>query len=69
MKEKFIFPLGFLCKLLGVIEPANQILQKRDVGYRQAMPVIQAMKDKINAMRNDASFTQFLNEAEKYWTT
>ena len=65
MKKKFIFLLGFLFKLLGVIEPANQILQKREVGYRQAMPVIQAVKTNINAMRNDASFTLFLNEAEE----
>lgn len=64
MKKKFIFLLGFLFKLLGVIEPANQILQKREVGYRQAMPVIQAVKVNINAMRNDATFTQFLSEAE-----
>lgn len=65
MKKKFIFLLGFLCKLLGVIEPANQILQKRDVGYSKAMPIIEAVKENINAMRTDESFAQFLDATEE----
>lgn len=55
-KKKFMFLLGFLCKLLGIMEPANQILQRRYVGYRQA--IIQAVKENV---KTDESFDDLLN--------
>lgn len=35
--------LHFLNDLLSTIEPANQILQKRDIGFRNAIPIIEAV--------------------------
>lgn len=65
VNRKFIFLLKFLCKLMGIIEPANQILQQRDTGYRKAMPIIQAVKENIQALRNDSSFKQIMETAQK----
>lgn len=54
MKSKnFIFMMHFLNRLLSTIEPANQILQKRDIGFRDAMPVIDAVFNSVNSERNE----------------
>ena len=45
--------------------PANQILRSRDIGYRQAMPIIQKVKANVNAMRNDKQFGSFFQAAEE----
>lgn len=47
MQKNFIFMLDVLHELLNAIEPANQILQKRDVGFRLAMPVIEAALESV----------------------
>lgn len=39
MEKNFVFMLHVLHVLLNVIEPANEILQERDVGFRRAKPV------------------------------
>lgn len=65
VKLKFIFLLEFLCHLLGIIEPANQILQQRDTGYRRAMPIIQAVRENILAMRTDVAFNEFMKMTQE----
>lgn len=47
VKLKFIFLMELLSKLFAILEPANEILQRRDIGYRQAAPVIQSVKTSI----------------------
>lgn len=69
MSRKFIFLLEFLSKLLGIIEPANQVLQKRDTGYRKAMPIIQAVKKNIQAMRNDSTFLEVVKDTQQSLTS
>lgn len=64
-KRKFIFMLHFLNGLLGALEPATKILQKRDVGFRHAMPVIQAVFESVQRFRSDESFKSFLKETEE----
>lgn len=59
MKEKFIFMLYALHDLLDVIEPANQILQKRDVGFRLSMPVIDAVLESVQSLRTDEAYNSF----------
>lgn len=51
--KKFIFLLCFMCELLGVIEPANRLLQSREVGFRKAMPIIDAVMEKLVGLRTD----------------
>lgn len=65
VNRKFIFLMEFLSNLFGIMEPANQILQRRDIGYRQAMPVIQSVKISIQQMRHDSTFNDIMNEANK----
>lgn len=64
MDKKFVFMLQFLNELLCLIEPANQILQKRQVGFRQAMPVIETVLESVLLLRTDESFARFLLSAE-----
>lgn len=61
---KFIFLLHFLYELLNVLEPANKILQRRDIGYRLAMPVIEAVSSSVQSMRTYESFDRFLKSTQ-----
>lgn len=67
-KISFIFMLHSMNGLLGALEPANKILQTRDVGFRHAMPVIQAVFENVQRLRSDESFKNFSNETEKILT-
>lgn len=58
--QKFMFMMHFLNRLLSTIEPANQILQKRDIGFREAMPVIDAVFNSVKNFRTDESFDNFI---------
>lgn len=64
-KRKFIFMLQFLCEFLALIEPANQILQKREIGFRIAMPIIETVFEKIRLLRSDNSFNKFLKATDE----
>ena len=40
-------------KWFDLIEPDKQILQKRDVGFRMAMPIIDAALESVQRLRSD----------------
>lgn len=61
---KFIFLLHFLHELLNILEPANKILQRRDIGFRLAMPVIEAVLNSVQSLRTDESFDRFLKSTQ-----
>lgn len=63
-RSSFIFMLHFLNALLNKLEPANKILQKREIGFRQAMPVIDAVFDNVERFRSDDSFNRFVESTE-----
>lgn len=65
VNRKFVFLLEILCKLFGIMEPANQILQQRDTGYRNAMPIMEAVKSNVHALRNDSSFNEIMSTAQQ----
>lgn len=65
IKRNFVFMLHFLNALLNTIEPANQILQKRNVGFRIAVPVIEAVIENIKKFRSDESFDDFIEKIEQ----
>lgn len=69
MDKKFIFVLQFLCELLNAMEPANRILQSRDIGFRQAMPVIEAANENVKLLRNKESYQKFLQTTGKIMST
>lgn len=57
-KSEFVFMLIFVTELLGLIEPADKILQNRQMGYREAQPVIQATIGKIRELRSKGKFEE-----------
>lgn len=57
--------LHFMDVLLSTIEPANQFLQKRNVGFRHAMPVIEAVIKSVENFRADESFERFIQNTEE----
>lgn len=63
-QRNFIFMLHFLNGLLSTLDPANKILQKRDIGCRQAMPVIEAVFDSVQRFRSDESYDRFIESTE-----
>ena len=64
-EEKFLFMLKFLCQLLDLIEPANKILQSREVGFSQAKPIVEAVHESILTLRTDDSFKRFFQLVKK----
>lgn len=56
--------LHFLYELLNVLEPANKVLQRRDIGFRLAMPVIEAVSSSVQSLRTDESFDRFLKSTQ-----
>lgn len=47
------------------MDPANQILQKRDVGLRQAVPIIEAVKTGVQELRSDENFQRFVDKTDE----
>lgn len=62
-KLQFVFMLNCMRDLLAAIEPANQILQKQDVGYRIAMPVITATVERLEEFRTEEKFQEYYSAA------
>lgn len=56
----FVFMLFTLNEFLSTLEPANQILQRPDVGFWQAMPVIEAVFESVELLRSDETFDRFV---------
>lgn len=68
-QTKFVFILVFMDALLTDLTPADAILQKREISYRRAMPVIEATKTSIANYRNSETFDKFMEETEKLMPT
>lgn len=65
-KKEFIFHLLFVNEVLSVISPADTIFQKREIGYKRAMPVIEAVKSSIAEYRSDEKFFEFVKKTEDF---
>lgn len=50
---------------LSTLKPADTMLQKREIGYRRAMPVLDAVKSTITEYRSDEKFEKFVEKAQK----
>lgn len=68
-RRNFIFMLHFFNGLLSTLDPANQILQKRDIGFSQAMPVIEAVFNSVEPFRSDEAFDRFVESTEETLST
>lgn len=54
---------------LGIIDPANEILQKRDVGFPKASLIIDATLENIKRFRSDENFDRFCQTVETIIST
>lgn len=57
--------LHFMNGILNTLEAANQILQKRDGGFCQSMPVIEAVFETLEHFRFEDSFDHFMEETQQ----
>lgn len=58
-RKKFAFILIVINEILSVLEPADTIFQKRGIGYKRAMPVIEAVKSSIMEYRTEEQLKKF----------
>lgn len=63
--RNFVFMLHFLNDFLNTLEPANKILQKRNIGFRQAMPVIEAVIRSLKHLRSEENFDRFIQSSDE----
>lgn len=64
-KTEFVFMLHCMKDLLETLEPANRALQKREIGYRQSIPIISATIEKLEEYRTEEKFQQCYSAAIK----
>lgn len=50
-------------EFLNLISPADKILQSRDVGYREAVPVIETVISEVKKLRHVSSFDKFCHSS------
>lgn len=62
-KKEFVFTLVFMNSFLNTIAPADKVLQSRDVGFREAFPVMGNVKSEILKLRSTESFMKFWTNA------
>lgn len=55
-KLEFVYMMVFLKELLEVLKPADKILQSREVGYVEAVPVITAVINEVKKLRTAEYF-------------
>lgn len=70
-KTQFIYIMLYMKDLLEIIRPADKILQSREIGYVDALPVIQSVLKKVENLQSDEEYNileekavQFISEAE-----
>lgn len=62
-KIKFAFMLHCMKDLLQTIEPANNALQSREIGYRQAIPIISETITQLQKYRTEEKFQLYYSAA------
>lgn len=65
-KIDFIFLLCFMKKLLDMIEPANLVLQKKEMGYSNALPVINTVIEETVKLKTDKEFDEIEKEVNEF---
>lgn len=62
---QFVFILVLMEKILQLLSPVDKILQSREIGYRESMPVIQSVLIEIDKLRNDEEYKKVYEAANK----
>lgn len=63
-RKTFVFILIVVNEILDIIAPADIIFQKREIGYKRALPVVEAVKSSILALRTNQRFQEFAKQSE-----
>lgn len=61
--ETFCFCLALMKKVLGILQPADKILQSHDVSLKKSSEIINSVQQILNSLRNDSSFESSLEES------
>lgn len=64
-KPEFVYMMVFLKDLLEILKPADKILQAREVGYVDAVPVIAAVLEKIEELRTEGKYEVLKGKAHQ----
>lgn len=56
--------LQFMKIFLNTTSPADKILQSRDVGYREALPVIHSVMSEVEKLRSPSSFEELWSNCQ-----
>lgn len=67
-KREFILMLLFLKRVLDILEPANKLLQSREMSYVTAMPLIDLVIEDMKKLQNEESFNGFETKATEFMT-
>lgn len=59
---KFLFLTHMFKELLQLIQPANALLQSREVGYRAAMPIINSLIEDVKHFKTDDNFQRIFSK-------
>lgn len=55
-KPEFVYMMVFLKNLLDILKPADKVLQSREIGYVDAVPVIAAVLEQIEKLRSKEAY-------------
>lgn len=62
----FLFMLHFLKRVLDILEPANRLLQSREMSYITAMPLINILIEELKKMQSEQVFDELQNKAAEF---
>lgn len=57
--------LTFMKEFFNLVSPADKILQSRDVGYRETVPVINEVVWKVMDLRSSSNYERILSASDK----
>lgn len=64
-QKKFVFNVIYMDELLTLLAPADATFQSREMSYSKAMPIIEAVKERIADYRNPDVLNDFMEKTEQ----
>lgn len=61
--ETFCFCLALMKKVLGILQPADKILQSHDISLKKSSEIIKSVQETLNSLRNDSNFESTREES------
>lgn len=64
LSKEFVFLLHFMADFLALLMLADKMLQSREMGYREAMPVLQTTMKSIEKLRTSEKYESYIKKAD-----